>query len=42
MKVRPEQSETIYDRKRFGGPRPVDTEPGAESALFGFTSASRT
>jgi hypothetical protein len=37
MRVRPEQTETIYDRKRFGGPRPVDTEPGAEAALFGFT-----
>lgn len=37
MRVRPEQTETIYDRKRFGGPRPVDTDLGAEAALFGFT-----
>ena len=37
MKVRPEQSETIYDRKRFGGPRAVGSDPGADAALFGFT-----
>ena len=37
MRVRPEQTETIYDRKRIGGPRPVDTDLGAEAALFGFT-----
>lgn len=37
MRVRPEQTETIYDRKRFGGPRAVGSEPGADAALFGFT-----
>lgn len=37
MKVRPEQPETIYDRKRFGGPRAVGSDPGADAALFGFT-----
>lgn len=37
MGVSPEQSEAIYDRKHFRGPRPVGSEDGADAMLFGFT-----
>lgn len=37
MGMRPDQSETVYDRTRFRRPHPVGEEYGADAALFGFT-----
>ncbi len=41
MGVRPDQSETVYDRTRFRRPHPVGDEHGVDAALLGFTFGRR-